>query len=316
MPPPPKVSGRQEAERLAADSARLRDKAWASLDDSEKVYFAKFYFELLDPDKRDEVWGFCDPQDRFAILSQPHYWSGVEDQSRDQSLGFIKGRDSLERSAYFNLLRDDGQKNEAWALLPEPTANDWHDPWGPEAPDGIANTGEQRLPYFHNLALADWRARIGRHETDEGELWGLLNTENRRKYFNFFPSFCNGNQKSEVWRHLDDEEKALLVAKAPFSWTAFMLFEGGAEALHGEEGAEAWELLDDKSKVCVMMWSAPSISDTQRDEAWGLADRGAKTVAFTHWFWSLSDGQKQEAWDSMTKREREHAAAVCGFAPS
>lgn len=304
-------SNLEQAEELSVDSTNLRDEAWASFSNAEKFYFAKLYFELLDVPKRDEVWNFCSPEDRFTILSQQHYYSAVEDQLRDESLGFIKGRDSQQPSKYFNLLTNDSQKNEAWALLPEFTANDWHHPWASETPDDVMSLNDERQSYFHSIVLVDWRMRIGCHDTDEGELWKTLNVENKCKYFNFFPSLCSANQKTEVWQYLNEDERALLVTRTPFYWTMFMLFD--KETLHDKEKDEAWKLLDNEAKVIVMIDCTSSISDAHRDEAWALAGRNAKISALNYSPWSLSEIQREETWALMTQKERDHTNALNGF---
>ena len=294
--------------------AETRHDNWQSLSREEKFYFARLYFELLDPGKRDEVWDFCSPEDRFRILQQEHYWSAVGDRARDKSLGFIKRVDVLDRSAYFRLLTNDNHKNEAWELLPAPTANDWNSPWGSETPDDANSNGSERLSYFHGIALEDWRTRIGKHEVEEGELWGVLNNENRRKYFDLFTSFCNSHQKSCVWQLLDDKDKALLVARTPNHWTMSMLFE--LNELHGNKRDEAWMLLSDESKLCMLRSHTSNISDAQRDEAWVLADREAKVAAFIEGFHGLSDQQKQESWSLMSQKEKDYATTSLGLVPT
>lgn len=301
-----------DSEELLDNNTKLRNEAWSSFSNDEKFYFARLYFELLDVDQRNEVWNFCNPEDRFNILSQQHYYSAVEDQSRDESLGFIKGEESHKFSVYFNLLTSDDQKNEAWALLPEPTANDWDQHWLPETPDDVIDLNAERLLYFHSISLEDRRMRIGSHDADEGELWKTLNTENRCKYFNFFPSFCNSNQRSEVWQYLNSEEKALLVAKTSFHWTAFMLFDS-IHSPHNDVKDEAWSLLDDASKVYIMCRCLHQINDVQKNEAWALADRDDKVIVFNEHFNKLTNDQKRETWDLMTRKEKKYASNIYGL---
>ena len=233
----------------------------------------------------------------------------------DESLGFIKAEDSLDQGAYFRLLTSDARKNEAWNLLPALTANNWYPLWGAESPDDANEVLTERRPYFHGIALEEWRARIGRRDAGRGEIWEALDNDNRLKYFDFFTSFCDSDQKSEVWRRLNDEEKTLLVAREPRWWTTFMLF-GSADGLHDNERDEAWSFLSNEVKDDVLVESAFKISAAQRDEAWASASREAKVAVFTYDSRVLlNDEQKREAWSLMTRREKKFAAAYMGITP-